>query len=219
VDAPTLVRWVGRRIGIETLTEEQLEFNELLAYVNEGRDVVLLELAARMSRPSMFLSSVTLEEDGGNDRKYAVPTGTNTVLRWQEVRDVTYKQPLIPFFTHTDMGDYTVYADHVILNDNVAPPGGVEADIIEQPDPIVATTAEADIGVPTVAHSAVGMYAAYLALTVNEESDARNLMAQFNSRLDQIGLLLSRFHLDEGLSLRNQFLDSYGLQYGDMIPD
>jgi hypothetical protein len=218
VDAPSLIRWVGRRIGIEALTEEQLEFNEILAYINEGRDVVLLELASRMPRPSMFLSTVTLEEDGANDRKYDVPAATKTVLRWHEVRDVTYRQPLIPFFTYIDMGDYTVYADHVILNDNVAPPGGVEADIIEQPDPIVATSTEAEIGVPTVAHSAVAMYAAYLSLTVNEESDARNLLAQFNSRLDQIGMILSRFHADEGLSLRNQFLDSYGLQYGDVIP-
>jgi hypothetical protein len=214
---PELLAYLQRRLGEHGLAVESGRADELYDYLTEGRDELLAVFAD--VAPIVVKQTVTLEADGGDDRNLKLPDATKDPYRVLDVRAVTTREPLIPSAVlNQDDGHYVWRSIRGLrLGDGVNAPGGVEVDLVPHRGAITAATAEADVGLPTTCHRAVGKFAAVLALTADEESDASNARKLFASELSRLERLYGSYDDNGGAALRMAFMQSYGQWLGDTL--
>jgi hypothetical protein len=150
---------------------------------------------------------------------YKIPDATKDLLRVITVREKTSKELFTPSGKlEQDAGDYEwVTTRQLRLSESSDPGDGIEVIAIAHMADIAAGTAEADVGLPTPCHRAIGKYAAVLALTADEESDATNAMGLFQRELDRLERMYEGFDAMGGTSLRALFMESIGQLSGDTI--
>lgn len=217
MSGPELLTYVKRRLALENLASEQWTDAVLYDCITEGRDKVLEWFA--LSAPVAVQELITLDTDPVDDRRRTVPAATKDPIRVLEVRAKTTLEPLTPSGRlNQDGGDY-VWLDPrtLVLADNVEPEGGVEILAVTMKPAIDQTTTEAAVGLPVQAHRALGKYAAVLALTMDEETDAALATALLQRELEQLGRLYAEFDAEGGAALRQLMLANYASWMGDML--
>lgn len=212
-----LLIYVKRRLGEDGLTVEAGYDDELYDYITEGRDWLVQDLA--LSAPVTVRQLVTLEEDGTDDRLWNFPSGTKDPLRSLVVRAVNTREPLTPAGTlDVDNGDYEwITPRQLRLAESVNPPGGVEGYFILQRAAIGAATTEDAVGLIVPFHRAIGKAAVVLALTADEESDARNAMGLLQRELDSLARIYGEYDARGGLALREALMQGIGQHLGDTL--
>ena len=212
-----LLTYVKRRLAENGLTLEADRAGELYDYITDGRDDVLQELA--LDAPDAVKETVTLDVVTTNPPVWKLPDATKDAMRVLELRDAGTGYPLTPSSSlNNDGGHYRLNSPRrVQLADEAVLTGSLEGDFVLAKAAISAATAEADIGLPTPCHRAIGLCAAMLALTADEESDARTATALYSRALDRLKKLYGDFDRNSGLALREAFMASEGDLHGDMI--
>lgn len=206
-----------RRLAAEGLTDPELGPDQRAEALTMARDELVDRLA--MAAPVAVQSVVTLEVDGSDDRLYTVPSATRDPVRVLEVRDVTCGRPLSPSGNlNVDGGDYRWETPRQLrLADDVSASGGLEAVVVVSRDAIDAASQEAEIGLPTPCHRAIGLGAAVLLLTRNEQSSAPAADALYQREADRLERLYSEFDAQGGAALRALSLEQYGGWQGDSL--
>lgn len=213
-----LATFVQRRLAEQGLTVEADRSAELYDYITAGRDALLLAFAT--SAPIVAKSIVTLEEDPANDRKHSFPAATKDPYRVLAVTDSgdTGTELELSSALNQDDGQYVWRTPRELrLSENAGVVGPIEVEVVLHQAPITAATTEADVGLPTTCHRAIGYYAAVLALTADEESDATNAMGLFQRELGQLEAVYGDYDAGAGIALRHALMRSIGHQYGDTL--
>jgi hypothetical protein len=212
-----LLAYVKRRLAEANVTVEAGRDDELYDAITEGRDELLQALA--LCAPIVGKTTVTLEVDGSDDRLYAFPAATADALRVLELLEATTREPFTPAAQlDQDNGDYEwVTPRQIRLSDNADPGDGILAIIIAHPGDIGAGTTQAQIGLPTPCHRAIGKFAAILALTADEESDASIAMALYQRELEKLEKLYGDYDANGGLALREALMATIGSLHGDSL--
>jgi hypothetical protein len=135
------------------------------------------------------------------------------------VREKETGEPFDPSATlDQDAGDYEwLNVRQLRLSDNADPGTGVQVIYVPAGVDIVVGTAEAAVGLPTTCHRAIGKYAAVLALTADEESDAKNAMGLFERELERLERMYGDYDMSGGFSLRAALMESSGSLYRGTI--
>jgi hypothetical protein len=211
-----LLTYLKTRLGITGVGQDQWSDTELYDFLTEGRDDV--KQALSMAAPIVVQELVTFE-DTGSGQIWQMPAATKDPLRCLGLRAVTGRRHLTPSaFLDQDGGDYEwITTRKVRLAEYVEPTGGLEGYFILQGAAIASGTAEADIGVIVPLHRLLAKYAAVLALTADEDSDATNAMGLMQRELDKIERLYSEYDGLGGLAFRQALLMAYGEQHGDTL--
>ena len=209
--------YLERRLAIEGLSQDQFSSGELYDYITEGRDAILQAFA--MAAPVVVRTLVTFDDNG--DGTHSVPSANSDPYRALELRHVTGKQNLIPSASlEQDGGDYE-WADlrTVTLATTVSAVGGLEGFLVLAGDDVDAATAgtRAAWGIPQTCQRAAVKFAAVLALTKNEDSDARAAMALFERELGKLEIIYSEFDGMGGMMLREATLAGYGSLFGENL--
>lgn len=220
MDGAALALGVRRRLGLEGLTDEQLDAAAgsatLYEHITAARDALVLSFA--MSAPLVVQAApFTLEVDGADDRVRTFPAATKDPMRVLVVRDATSGQELTPAARlNFDDGQYRWDTLRQLrLGDGVT--ADVELVAVLARAAIDATTTEAQVGLPLPCHRAIVLAGALNALTVDEESDGRATAALLAAELDKLERTYSEYDQNGGEALRNAFLASYGDWQGDSI--
>lgn len=216
-DGAKLLTYVMRRLGEEGLTVESGREAELFDYITEGRDN-LVRLLAQV-QPIAVQESVTLEKVGGTSRDYQLPAATKDPLACVRLVDEDDEE-LVPSTATkigADGGDYRWLTLRKLRLSEDRSLTTLAGDFVLQRADIVAATAESAIGLPTPCHRAIGKWAALLALTADEETDATSAMGLLQKELDELDRLFGNYDRNDGASLRGAFLSTYAAIYGDMI--
>jgi hypothetical protein len=212
-----LLTYVKRRLAENGLTLEADRADELYDYITDGRDDVLEELT--LDAPDAVKETITLQVVTTDPPVWKIPDATKDLMGILELRDAGTGFPLTPSSSlNNDGGHYRLNSPRrVQLADDAILTGSLEADVVTSKAAIAAGTAEADIGLPVPCHRAIGLCAAVLALTADEESDARTAIALYSRRLDRLKKLYGNFDRNSGLALREAFMASEGDLHGDML--
>jgi hypothetical protein len=215
MDGAALLTFLKRRLAESGLSLEADRDAELLDYLTQGRDDVLAELADEA--PLAVRTTVTLDDAAAP--VYTLPAGTPDPYRLLELRDSATGESLEPSVTlNQDAGHYRVDTPRTIrLADAVSLSGQLEGDYVLAGAPIDADTAEADIGLPTTCHRAIGLAAAVFALTADEESDATVAAGLYQREITRLKSLYGNFDFNDGLKLRHGMLATEGDLHGDML--
>ena len=215
-----LIAYVKRRLGISNLAaiEQGGPFGDTAIEdaLSEGRDA-LLQLFADLA-PLVVQALVTLEAQA-DGRTYLLPAATKDPYRVLGVRAKTTLELLEPANElDQDNGEYEWRDTRTLyLAEHVNPPGGLEAFLVVHRAEIDSTTAEADIGLPTTCHRALGKYAAWLILTADEKSDATQAERALAKELARLESIYSDYDADAGLALREALLKTEGEVHSDML--
>jgi hypothetical protein len=220
VNGPQALRYVLRRLALEGLSDPELDDPELYDYITEGRDYIATELA--MCGFMGLAISVLLTEDSTKDppELYIDTTSNPLPLRVLEIQEAASLTPLDPMATHDDLGNYRfLERGRIQLADGINPEGGVNMVYMPEGVDIDADTLDTDAAwrLPTFCHRAACKYAAYLALTANEETDGKNAEKQFYRDMDRIQRLVSEFDAAGGIAFRKMFLASEGQRSADTL--
>jgi hypothetical protein len=212
-----LLAYVKRRLAESNLTVEADRDLELYDAISEGRDELLQALA--LAAPIVGKTTIVLEVDPADDRLYSFPAATADALRVIEFREATTREPFTPAAQlDQDNGDYEwVTPRQIRLSQGADPGDGIEATIIPHPAEITEDSTAAEIGLPTPCHRAIGKYAAVLALTADEESDAQVAMALYQRELEKLERLYGDYDMNGGLALREALMRTIGSLEGDSI--
>ncbi len=212
-----LLTFVKRRLAENGLTLEADRANELYDSLTAGRDDVLAELA--LDAPVAVKETVTLVLLTASPPVWKIPDATKDPLRILDVRDNGTGVPLVPSSSlDNDNGHYRWNTNRKLqLAESVGLSGSVEVDAVLAKGAITAGTVEADIGLPTPCHRAIGLWAAVLALTADEESDARSATALYQRELERLKRLYGDYDVNSGMALREAMLASEGDIHGDML--
>lgn len=210
--------YVVRRLAENDVTVHADRADELYDYITEGRDELVQAFV--LAAPVVVRSAVTLEEDGSDDRVWSFPAATADPLRIISVHPVNYPgrrlQPAANL--NEDNGEYVWDSVRDLrLADGIEPTGGVQVHAVLQGADIDVDTAEADIGLPTPCHRAIGKYAVVLALTANEKSDARGAMGLYSRELDKLERIYGEFDEAGGAALREVLLAGLADSVGENI--
>lgn len=217
-DGNEALSYVKRRLGIEGLTDPTEQPAELLDYITEGRDKMMEALA--LSAPEAVRETVTLVEATADDA-WKLPDATNDPMRVLRVLDDgrSYEPELQPAGKPGGVGDYWWHTIRELrLTPHATLSGSPEVQVVLHQDALQAgdagdgsTTATDGWGVPTPTHRLCCKWAVVLALTANEDSDARNAKADFTSELDRIERLYGSYDARSGIGLRSVLMDVYNV--------
>lgn len=212
-----LLAYVKRRLAENGLTLETDRAAELYDYLTDGRDDVLQELA--LDAPVAVKETVTLVLLTADPPVWKLPDATLDPMQILDLRDAGTGVPLIPSSNlNNDGGHYRWNTNRrVQLAEAVGLSGSLEADVVLARVAITAATTEAQVGLPTPCHRAVGLWAAVLALTADEESDARAATALYQRAIDRLKSLYGNYDVNSGMALREALMASEGDLHGDMI--
>lgn len=212
-----LFLFVTRRVAEAGVTVGAERTNELYDHITGARDDVKRELAIEF--PRLLASKVTLEQDVTDDRKFTLPVATADPIAIVEVRELTTREPYDPSPNlDRDRGDYEWQSPREIrISEETDEGDGIQVVGVFQSAAIAVGTAEADIGLPTPCHRAIGLGAAMLALTVDEETDATIATGLYERELKKLRELYGNFDKQDGTALRHALMKTQGDLYGDMI--
>ena len=216
MDGPALLDYTKRRLAEFGLSLEADRKDELYEWITQGRDDVLAELADEA--PLAVRTTVTL--DATSAPLYILPAGTSDPLRLIELRDNGNDIPLDPSASlNNDAGHYRVVNPRSFkLADFVALTGELEGDFVLMIDTAIDdATTQADVGLLTPCHRAIGLCAAVLALTADEESDATTAAGLYQRELTRLKSLYGNYDFSGGLALRHGLLATEGELHGDML--
>jgi hypothetical protein len=211
-----LLRYLERRLGVDTTPDDDLGPEELYDYLTEARDEVRRRLS--MAAPRLQLVSVTLEAGSGT-REYVVPSDMRDPIAVEAVRVLPSKRRLRPSASlDQDGGDYQWRDPRTLLiGEHVDIGQGVELEVTLDLGAINSQTAELAIGVPTWAHRAVGKLAALLAQSKDDRSDGRIALQLYEREMAQLEDRFATFDGQGGGELREAMLASYGEHHGDEL--
>lgn len=212
-----LLAYVKRRLAEANLTVEADRESELYDTITEGRDDLLQALA--ICAPIVSKVEIQLVVDPTNDRLYSFPGGTRDALRVFELREKTTGEPFVPASQlNQDNGEYEwVTPRQIRLSDGADPGDGILCTMIAHPVDITSATTEAQIGLPTPCHRAIGKFAAVLALTADEESDASTAMRLYQREIEKLELLYGDYDANGGLALREALMNTIGSLHSDTV--
>lgn len=215
-----LLTYLKRRLAEQGLTLEADRVDELYDYLTEGRDALLQSFA--LAAPIVVQAApIALEQpDPVNDpRLWQLPAATKDLYKVLVVREVESKELFSPAGSiEQDAGDYEwVTLRSLRLSESSDPGSGIEVIVVPSKADIVAGTAEVDVGLPTTCHRAIGKFAAVLALTADEESDATNAVGLFSKEVDQLERIYGEYDAMGGAALRSIFMANIGALAGDSI--
>lgn len=213
----TLLTFVLRRLAEAGVTVSAERTAELYDHITGARDDVHRELVSVAKR--IFSTAVTLEQGVADDRLFTLPAATADIIRIVEVRELTTREPYDRSGTlDEDAGDFIWQsARQVRVSDQTDEGDGIVLVAAFMGTAIDANTTEANIGLPTPCHRAIGYGAAVLALTVDEESDASVAAKLYEKELDKLRDQYGEMESQGGEALRHSLMKSIGEQYGDMI--
>lgn len=211
-----LLTYVQRRLAEAGLDVPAERTAELYDYITEGRDTLLQAFA--LTAPVVVKAVVTLEQVGAT-QVWQFPAATKDPYRVLQVYDSETLEPLDPSAKlDNDAGHYAwVTLRSLRLAQDVALEGAPAVDAVLHGGAIVAGTAEAAIGLPTTCHRAIGKLAAVLALTADEESDARTAAGLFQREIDQLERIYGDYDANGGLALRHALMAAIGAAHGDTL--
>jgi hypothetical protein len=220
VDGAALQTYVRRRLAEQGLTLEADRVDELYDYITEGRDELLAAFA--LAAPLVVQSAPILLEQPDpvlTPLVWRIPAANKDPYRILVVRELETGEGFSSSSQlNQDGGEYEWQTLRQLkLADDADPGTGIEVVYVPHAGAIVAATTEANIGLPTTCHRAIGKFAAVLALTADEESDATNAMGLFSRELDKLERIYGDFDAMGGASLRSIFMQSIGQQSGDSI--
>jgi hypothetical protein len=212
-----LLAYLKRRLAEAGLTVTAERDDELYDNLTEGRDELLQ--AFSLAAPVVVKTTITLEVDPADDRIYNFAAAAKDPYRVLEVRDKESHEPLTPAATlNVDGGDYAWDSIRRLwLAEHVGVAEGVEVVYVPAGVAIDAATTEAQVGLPTTCHRAVGKFAAVLALTADEESDAKNATALYQRELEKLERIYGEFDASGGFSLREALMESAGNLMNDTL--
>lgn len=210
--------YVLRRLAEQGLNLEADRVNELYDYITEGRDELLA--AFSLAAPIVVQSpAVAMEQpDPVNlPNVWRIPVANRDPFRVIVIREKENGEPFSPSGTlNQDGGDYEWQSLRQIkLSDDTDPGQGPEIIYVPHAIDITAATTEPNIGMPTTCHRAIGKFAAVLALTADEESDATNAMGLFSRELERLERIYGDFDAMGGAGLRSIFMQSIGQWLGE----
>lgn len=213
-----LQAYVQRRLAETGLNLEADRVNELYDYITEGRDELLASFA--LAAPLVVQSApIALEQPDpvNSPLLWQIPAANRDPFRIITIREKETGEAFAPSAAlNQDGGDYEwVTTRQIKLSDDTDPGMGIQVIYVPHAGDIVVGTTEANIGLPTPCHRAIGKYAAVLALTADEESDAANAMALFGRELERLERIYGDFDMMGGASLRTIFMESIGRQLGE----
>lgn len=217
MDGAGLQTYLQRRLAESGLNLESGRVAELYDYLTEGRDALLQAFA--LSCPVVVQQFVTLVVDAVDAQVYRFPAATPDPLRIIMVREKETRSPLTPAATiDFDGGEY-VWENlrQLRLAVSASPGAGLEAIYVPSGADITATTTALQVGLPVTCHRAIGKYAAVLALTADEESDATNAMGLFQREMDVLEKMYGDYDASTGFSLREAIMGSAGELFNDSL--
>lgn len=215
-----LLTYLKRRLAEQGLTLEADRVDELYDYLTEGRDELLSSFALAAPIVVQAAPIALVPVDAINfPRLWKIPDATKDLFRVIAVREIESKELFTPSGSiDQDAGDYEwVTLRQIQLAESSDPGAGIEVIVVPHQGDIVAGTTEANIGLPTPCHRAIGKYAAVLALTADEESDATNAMGLFTREIDKLERIYGDYDAMGGATLRSIFMQSLGALSGDTI--
>lgn len=212
-----LLAYLKRRLAEAGLSVDAERDAELYDNLTEGRDELLQALS--LAAPVVVRTTITLEVDPADDRIYSFAAAATDPYRVIEVRDKETREPLTPAATlDVDGGDYAWESIRKLrLAEHVSVSNGVEVVYVPAAADITAATTEAQVGLPVTCHRAIGKFAAVLALTADEESDATNAKALFDRELEKLERVYGEFDASGGFSLREALMESAGNLMNDTL--
>lgn len=212
-----LLDYVLRRLAEKGLSLPAERTAELYDLITEGRDAVKLRLAVAGSPATKTLVAL---ERVGSSQVYKFPDATRDPLQVIELRNAGTNEPLEPAVSlNVDAGHYRWNSfRQVQLADDLSVTG-LEVDAVLADADIDATTTEANIGLPTPCHRAIGKYAAWKAVTVDEESDGAGMEKDYETAVGRLESIYGEFDHASGLSLRHGLMNTIGRGFGDMISE
>lgn len=217
-----LYAYLVRRLAESGLTLEAGRSDTLYDALTEGRDVVKGELA--LVAPALFAPTVALEVDSADLNQYRIPAATKDPLRVTGLFLVDgdgERVMLTPAAQlNRDDGDYVLTGPRKwrLRRGLSIGTGTLEIDAVLHDAAITVATTEANIGLPTPCHRAIGLSAAVRMLTVDEESDAAVAERLYERELLRLENLYGSYDMNDGMKLRHAIMASEGSQYGDMLP-
>lgn len=215
-----LQTYVLRRLAEEGLTLEANRTNELYDYITEGRDELLAAFALAAPVVVQAAPIALVQVDPIADPKlWKLPDVTKDLFRIIAVREIESKELFtLSQILNQDAGDYEwVTLRQLRLSESSDQGAGIEVIVVPHQGVIDNTTTEPNIGLPTPCHRAIGKFAAVLALTADEESDATNAMGLYTRELDRLERIYGDYDSMGGASLRGMFMWSLGALSGDSI--
>jgi hypothetical protein len=219
MDGPGALHYVQRRLAEFGLAVESERETELYDYLTEGRDELIKVFAE--AAPIVVRQTVSLEPDAADTRLFNFPAATKDPYRVIRVYDSGTGESLTPSDQlNFDGGHYTWDSLRALrLGDFVSPTGTIRVEAVLDASPITAATTDtaADWGLPTTCHRAACKWAAVLALTADEESDATAAMGLFQREITHLENLYGAYDSAGGLALREAFMRSIGEQFGDTL--
>lgn len=217
MDGPGLQTYLQRRLAEAGLNLEAGRVNELYDYLTEGRDALLQAFA--LTAPVVVQQLATLVVDPVDDRVYRFPAGTPDPFRVLLVRELETRAPYTPAATiDFDGGEYVWETlTQLRLSEHADPGTGLQVIYVPSQPDITAATTQAQVGLPVTCHRAIGKYAAVLALTADEESDATNAMGLFQREMDVLERMYGDYDASTGFSLREALMGSAGELFNDTL--
>jgi len=218
MNGAALQTYVRRRLAEQGLNLEADRVDELYDYITEGRDDLLSAFA--LAAPLVVQTPpIALEQPDpvNTPNVWRIPLANKDPYRIITVREIESGEGFgMSGALNQDGGDYEWQTLRQLkLSDDTDVGSGIEVIYVPHAADIVAGTAEAAIGLPTTCHRAIGKFAAVLALTADEESDATNAMGLFSRELDRLERIYGDFDAMGGASLRSIFMQSIGAQLGE----
>lgn len=212
-----LLSYLKRRLAEAGLTVDAERDAELYDALTEGRDELLQ--AFSLAAPIVVKTTITLEVDGTDDRIYRFAAAAKDPYRVIEVRDKETREPLTPAATlDVDGGDYAWDSLRQLrIAEHVGVAKGIEVVYVAAAADITSATTEAGVGLPVTCHRAVGKFAAVLALTADEESDATNAKELFDRELEKLERVYGEYDASGGLALREAIMESAGNLFNDSL--
>jgi hypothetical protein len=211
-----LFAYVKRRLAESGLTLESGREDDYYDAISQARDEVKGELGLANAPVSTL---VTLEVEGTDPPIYRIPAATADPLKMLYLADGQDGAELTPSSAiDDDSGDYAVLSVRRFqLARHVGLRGDLVGRFILHDADITSGTASADIGLPTPCHRAIGMGAAVLLLTADEESNAQMAAALYQRELSRLLDLYGAFDANGGQALRHAMMRTEGELHGDYL--
>jgi hypothetical protein len=225
VDGAGLLLYVKRRLAESGLTLEAGREATLYDALTEGRDIVKGRLA--LVAPTLFADAITLELEDADLNQWKLPDASADLIRTDGVywnSSSLVPQLLTPSAQlNRDDGAYVWVSPRALqlrrgLAVSSVTGGALRVLGVAHGADIDEETEEADVGLPTPCHRAIGQMAALLALTADEESDGSIAERRFEQTMLQLENQYGSFDTNDGMKLRHALLATATNQYGDMLP-
>lgn len=211
-----LFRYVERRLGMESVPDDDVTPEGIYDALTEARDEVLRR--ASLAAPRLFLATITLEVAAGT-RRYQVPAAYRDPVAVETVRVTPSLERLEPSSAiDQDGGDYQWLSPRLlVVGEHVDVGDGLEIEATVDLAPITSDTSEAAIGVPVPFHRAIGKFAALLVATIDDRSNGELSLRLYEREMEQLENRFAAFDGQAATELRQAILASYGRQHGDEL--